>query len=30
MGLDLVLYKRTKPMVEMSIEEGLDNELAYG
>lgn len=30
MGLDLVLYKKTKPMVEMSIEEELDNELAYG
>lgn len=30
MGLDLVLYKKTKPMVEMSIEEELDSELAYG
>ena len=30
MGLDLVLYKKNKPMVEMSIEEELDNELAYG
>lgn len=30
MGLDLILYKRTKPMYEMSMEEELDNELAYG
>ena len=30
MGLDLVLYKKNKPMTEMSIEEELDNELAYG
>ena len=30
MGLDLVLYKKNKPMAEMSIEEELDNELAYG
>ena len=30
MGLDLVLYKKAKPIVEMSIEEELDSELAYG
>lgn len=30
MGLDLVLYKKAKPIAEMSIEEELDNELAYG
>ena len=30
MGLDLILYKRTKPIYKMSIEEELDNELAYG
>lgn len=30
MGLDLILYKRTKPTIEMSLEEELDNELAYG
>lgn len=30
MGLDLVLYKKTKPIAEMSIEEEVDNELAYG
>lgn len=30
MGLDLILYKRTKPAVEMSLEEELDSELAYG
>ena len=30
MGLDLVLYKRNKSMVETSIGEELDNELAYG
>lgn len=30
MGLDLILYKRTKPPIEMSMEEELDNELAYG
>lgn len=30
MGLDLVLYKKNKPMVEMSIEEEFNNELAYG
>ena len=30
MGLDLVLYKRTKPIAEMSVEEELDSELAYG
>ena len=30
MGLDLVLYKRNKPINEMSLEEELDNELAYG
>lgn len=30
MGLDLILYKRTKPAIEMSLEEELDNELAYG
>ena len=30
MGLDLVLYKRNKRIVETSIEEELDNELAYG
>lgn len=30
MGLDLVLYKKTKPLAEMSVEEELDSELAYG
>lgn len=30
MGLDLGLYKRTKPIAEMPIEEEFDNELAYG
>lgn len=30
MGLDLVLYKKTKPIAEMSIEEEFNNELAYG
>ena len=30
MGLDLVLYKKTKPIAELSIEEEFNNELAYG
>lgn len=30
MGLDLILYKRTKPVMKMSLEEELDSELAYG
>lgn len=30
MGLDLVLYKRTKDIHDMSIEEELESELAYG
>lgn len=30
MGLDLILYKRTKDIKEMSMEEELDSELAYG
>lgn len=30
MGLDLMLYKKTKDIEEMSMEEELDSELAYG
>lgn len=30
MGLDLILYKKTKDIEEMSMEEELDSELAYG
>lgn len=30
MGLDLVLYKSNKPFNEMSMEEELESELAYG
>ncbi len=30
MGLDLVLYKKTKDILEMSMEEEFDAELAYG
>lgn len=30
MGLDLILYKRIKPIEEMSMEEELNSELAYG
>lgn len=30
MGLDLILYKRVKPREEMSMDEKMANELAYG
>ena len=30
MGLDLILYKRIKPMSEMTMEEEMETELAYG